>query len=163
MNVEKINLNLVKFSKSYGSNINLFFNGKKIVIKTPIIKTINGIESDNKNKFYMRLDMSNHPVLVSFLRQIDSINRSNDILELLGNGDKKYINCFYYNNNSWKVKLPSKYGRYNFDVIDNEGNLIPTSSISGTEKLECDIELSNIWNFNNSYGCIWNVKKIKIC
>ena len=111
----------------------------------------------------MRLDMSNHPVLVSFLRQIDSINRSDDILELLGNGDKKYINCFYYNNNSWKVKLPSKYGRYNFDVIDNEGNLIPTSSISETDKLECDIELSNVWSFNNSYGCIWNVKKIKIC
>ncbi|SVC34454.1 uncharacterized protein METZ01_LOCUS287308, partial [marine metagenome] len=58
MDVEKINLNFVKFTKSYGSNINLFLNGKKIVIKTPIIKTINGIESDNKNKFYMRLDMS---------------------------------------------------------------------------------------------------------
>ena len=25
-----------------------------------------------------------------------------------------------------------------------------------------NIELSNIWNFNNSYGCIWNLKKIEL-
>ena len=82
MNVEKINLNLVNFQKSYGSNVNLFINNKKIVIKTPIIETIHGIETDGKNKFYLRLNMSRHPVFVSFLRQIDSINRNDEILPI---------------------------------------------------------------------------------
>jgi len=159
MNVEKINLNLVNFKKSYGSNVNLFINNKKIVIKTPIIDSVNGIENDGKNKFYLRLDMNKQPFLVSFLRQVDSINRNDEITKIIS-GDKKYINCFYYNNNTWKIKIPCKYGRLNVDVIDNEGNLIPTFSIKPTDKLQCEVELTNIWNFNNSYGCIWNVKKI---
>ena len=60
MNVDKINLNLVKFKKGYGKNINLFINNRKIIIKTPIIKSLNGIESNGKSKYFLRLDMNEH-------------------------------------------------------------------------------------------------------
>ena len=60
MDVDKINLNLVKFKKGYGKNINLFINNRKIIIKTPIIKSLNGIESNGKSKYFLRLDMNEH-------------------------------------------------------------------------------------------------------
>tara|TARA_B100000378_G_C18013418_1_gene401541 strand:+ start:696 stop:1190 length:495 start_codon:yes stop_codon:yes gene_type:complete len=162
MDVDKINLNLVKFKKGYGKNINVFINNKKIIIKTPIIKSLNGIESNGKSKYFLRLDMNEHSKLVSFLKRIDCLTRSDDCISYLGNDDLKYINCFYYNNNTWKVKIPFKYGRFNIDIIDKEGNKLTTDQINQDNNMICHIELSNIWNFNNSYGCIWNLKKIEL-
>ena len=64
--------------------------------------------------------------------------------------------------NTWKVKIPFKYGRFNIDIMDKEGNKLTTNQINLDNNMTCHIELSNIWNFNNSYGCIWNLKKIEL-
>ena len=45
MDSDKINLHNITYSSGYGSNLTVKVNGKKVVLKTPFLKSINGLES----------------------------------------------------------------------------------------------------------------------
>jgi hypothetical protein len=160
MDPDQINLQNITYSSGYGSNLTVKVNRKKIIIKTPFLKSIAGIESNN-NKYFIKLDLSTRADIVSFLKKIDSSNKTPKCLDFFENSEHlKYIQSFYYDSSIWKVKLPSRYGRFQTKVEDIQGNALTINDITPEHKLECCIELKNIWCFNNAYGCIWTVKNI---
>jgi hypothetical protein len=162
MDSDKINLHNITYSSGYGSNLTVKVNGKKVVLKTPFLKSMNGIESDN-GKYFIKLDLSTRADIVNFLKKIDSSNKTPKCLDFYNNGDSlKYIQSFYYDSSIWKVKLSSRYGRFQVKVEDLQGNALTINDITPQHKLECCIELKNIWCYNNAYGCIWNIKSIRV-
>ena len=121
-----------------------------------------GLECEN-GKYFIKLDMSTRADLVNFLKKVDSNNKSKKLLDFLNNSENlKYIQSFYYDTSIWKVKVQNRYGRFQLKVEDISGNSLTPNDIKPEHKLECYVELKNIWSYNNAYGCIWLLKSIKI-
>ena len=162
MDCDKINLQNITYSSGYRNNLTVKVNGKNIIIKTPFLKSMNGLESEN-SKYFIKLDLSTRADIVSFLKKVDSNNKTPKCLDFFERGeDLKYIQSFYYDSSIWKVKLPSRYGRFQVKVENMLGTALIPTDITPEHKLECCIELKNIWRYNNAYGCIWNLKSVRV-
>ena len=74
----------------------------------------------------------------------------------------KYKNSFYYQNNYWKLKVPYKYNNYEIDISSKNNYLSTSSDIIENINVICEVELSNIWIYKNTYGCLWILKTIVI-
>ncbi len=71
-------------------------------------------------------------------------------------GKDKYPDTF-------RIKLPRKNGKFNFDVCDVNYNPLDLSSIEAKgAKVSAIIKCSGIWNVNNSFGLTFNVENLRI-
>tara|TARA_B100001105_G_C22368136_1_gene433649 strand:+ start:917 stop:1387 length:471 start_codon:yes stop_codon:yes gene_type:complete len=139
-----------------GNNILVSYYGQKIKIRTPVLKCKSSI-TKQYNKYGILLDLNSDYKFINFLKNLDTFFINNSL-----NDGMKYKNSFYYLNNCWKLKVPYKYNNYEIDISSKNNYLSTSSDITENINVVCEVELSNIWIYKNTYGCLWILKKIDI-
>lgn len=165
MDYNKIDLNYLRYSRGYGNNINVLYNGKKLNIKTPILKCNSKIIEESKNKYVIYLNLEEVVDFSKFLSNIEINIKNIDVKKIINKNDEKdeikYIS-FIKNNKILKVKIPYRYNKFELNIVDIDNNILTSSNIIENINIQCNIELKNIWIYNNLYGCIWIMKEICI-
>ncbi len=155
MDFNKIDVNRLSFKKTYNNNTNIFYKGEKLNLLLNNIKCHTGIINDG-NKYYIEFDLSDNHVTPPIYRFLSDLERIFDKLDK----ETTYIR-FLKRNGIWKIKVPFRYKKFEIDVYkDNE--LTTTSDIKSEMYVNVNIELRNIWEYNDVYGCLWIIKSIII-
>lgn len=164
MDYKTINVNNLIYKRGYKNNINVLYKGNKLTFTTPLLECKSKIIEEGKNKYYILLDLNKCTSFYNFLSQIEIVLKQINVNEIIHSSDKDEINFINYLKRSkiLKIKVPCRYNKFEIDVYNSDNDIITTSNIKENTFLSCDIELKNIWVYNNLYGCLWILKKVNI-
>ena len=163
MDYKKINVDNFVYKRGYQNNINVFHKGSKLSFTTPVLECNTEIMEEGKNKYCIVLDLNNATSFYNFLSQIEIILKRLDINKFISSNDEFNFINYLKRNKIMKIKVPYRYKKFEVDVYNSNNEIITTSNIKPNISVTCDIELKNIWVYNNLYGCLWILKKITIC
>jgi hypothetical protein len=148
----------------YNGN-NLLYNGKRVILKTPVMCSRFGLE-ESYGKYYLKLEFTKSRKELNMIKFLDLIKaiEKHTITHLdIDTNDYKSSIRF---NGTFEPLLTTR-----IQVIKNKP-IINTSSNTDTNYLstiydiqpksmmQCELEFSKIWKSNGQYGCIIYVRKI---
>lgn len=184
MNTKDITFNenitrLINGSKHIGMGL----KNKKLIIQTPFMMcpfglsnnkyetdkytidlSFNDLDNDEQKKFYKNIKTLDKLIKNEILSRASILfnNKLSDtIIKNNYNGQLKKTKDYPPR---LRIKLPYENNKFNFDIIDTDNNDISDlhKHINKGSMIRSVIECSGIWIINDSYSCVWKMKRMEI-
>tara|TARA_B110001469_G_C9644723_1_gene325380 strand:+ start:1217 stop:1819 length:603 start_codon:yes stop_codon:yes gene_type:complete len=150
--------------------INVNYNGKYVVIKTPPM-TMPFKINDKTGSFIMNLQFTNYKddksmnEFYEFIRNVEQthikhIGINESTVDRYSSQIRRDKNKKYDPN--LVVKIPFRYNKFECEAYNKEGNLINLLNINPFSKVQCDIYIDKIWLFNDIFICKWKCQTIQL-
>lgn len=160
MNFKNISIKKIKYIKN-----NLYYNGAKLIIQSPIMKCDTGIEKYfNKHIIKFELDMNDEEnrLFYDFLKRVEENNKTKCNNNSTYRSQIETINKIHY----FILKVPYRYNKYEIK-INSDIEYLPTSSdIKKDRRARCEFQITKLWNYPNNNemlsGCLMELKSITL-
>jgi hypothetical protein len=143
--------------------IDIYYNRKKIIIKTP--RMMIPFDIVNNNNFYsLCISFSKKNIdknikeFYNFIKFLDKKNKKNINKKLIY---KKSLSSFNGFDKFISLNMPYKNNNFLFDAYNENNNKINVNEITKYNEVSIIIELSYIWLNKKKAGCQWNILQIK--
>jgi len=163
MDFKKIKLNQIKYGKINEQTDIIKYNGKKLTIILSSAVCKDGIIIKN-NKYYLKLDITGDVDFIGFIRDFEENNKTHTNFSKIGS----YLSSITTENIDGEIrkyihiKIPHRYNNFELNIASERIYLPTIYDVKDGTKINCHIELSNLWNWNNMTGCSMELKHIFI-